>query len=505
MRFPFLTPPEELMRHSSTRRSRRHVAVVLAIGSLLIPPASLGAQSLPDLSTDVAEARATLALPVMGRAMRYIEGKQADPKELIDTWVGLCNAAGPSGDEIYRSTHIKKLFQIYGLENVHIDGALNVIGIRPGKGGGPKVVLNAHHDQIAIFSKDQPIEAFVADGRVWCPAAGDDLIGVLQMITILEAMNSSQMATKGDVWFVGFTGEETDFRGARHFARSNYPHHIDWGKGDVVMQFHGSGGGGATTGSTPLIDDAKLWFFTPFEREIEGQAGSDRRWRSHGVDALAKAIIGMRTQLTDTTRDCLRCDNTTERAQFYVNMAMVQGMPIRNTPGSEAWVRLDLRSYTKAGMARAHSEIMRVAAEACVGIEGCRYQLEVMSRLGLVSAIPGWDMVNNRGARMAAATAQVLYGSPGRIDSTRGCGDCQGTYMEGLPSMSLRGDVVDYGKGKFERTSKYAQYGGLESAVRLRTSGHHATQSQQIVTLWAAAKHGLLFAATYAGVADGGQ
>ena len=71
--------------------------------------------------------------------------------------------------------------------------------------------------------------------------------------------------------------------------------------------------------------------------------------------------------------------------------------------------------------------------------------------------------------------------------------------------MSLRGDVVDYGKGKFERTSKYAQYGGLESAVRLRTSGHHATQSQQIVTLWAAAKHGLLFAATYAGVADGGQ
>jgi len=71
--------------------------------------------------------------------------------------------------------------------------------------------------------------------------------------------------------------------------------------------------------------------------------------------------------------------------------------------------------------------------------------------------------------------------------------------------MSFRGDIVDYGKGKFERSSKYSQYGGLESPVRMRTSGHHATQSQQIVTLWAAAKHGLLFTATYAGVADKGM
>jgi acetylornithine deacetylase/succinyl-diaminopimelate desuccinylase-like protein len=494
------------MRHSSIQHSlctiARALCCLLAVPTLAVaqrmPP-------LPDISKDVAEAKATLALPVMQKAMKYIESKQGDPKELIDTWVGLCNAAGPSGDEIYRSTHVKKLFQIYGLEDVHIDGALNVIGVRPGKGGGPKVVLNAHEDQIAIFSKDQPIEAFVADGRVWCPGAGDDLIGIVQMITILEAMNASNMETKGDVWFVTLTGEETDFRGGRHFARSNYPHHIDWAKGDVVMQFHGQGGGGATTGSTPLINDAKLWFFTPFERQIKGQEGSDRRWRSHGVDALAKAIIGIREQLTDPTRDCLRCAEVGERAQFYVNMAMVQGMPVRNTPGSEAWVRLDLRSETKAGMERAHSEIMRVAKEACQGIEGCRYQLEVMSRLGLETEISGWDKVNNRGARMAAATSKVLYGNAGLIDPTRGCGDCQGTYMEGLPSMSFRGDIVDYGKGKFERTSKYSQYGGLESPVRMRTSGHHATQSQQIVTLWAAAKHGLLFTATYAGVADKGM
>ena len=39
--------------------------------------------------------------------------------------------------------------------------------------------------------------------------------------------------------------------------------------------------------------------------------------------------------------------------------------------------------------------------------------------------------------------------------------------------MSFRGDIVDYGKGKFERSTKYSQYGGLESPVRMKTSGHH--------------------------------
>ena len=476
-------------------------AAALAMFAAAAPAAAQAPTQRPDISKELAEVRAVMGNPVFKKAMQWVEKEQENPQELIEAWLGLCEAQGPSGDEIYRSRHIKTLFQIYGLENVHIDGALNVIGIRPGKGNGPKVVLNAHHDQVALMTKDQPVRAYVAENRVWCPAAGDDLIGVVQMLGILAAMNAANLETEGDVWFVTLTGEETDFRGGRHFARSNYPHHIDWQKGDVVMQFHGGGGIGATTGSTPIIHDAKLWFFTPFERQIEGQPGSDRRWREHAVDALARSIIRIRNELTDPTMDCLRCDDGRERAQFYVNMAMVDAVPVRNTPAAEAWVRLDLRSDTPEGMTKAHEAIMKIAEEVCKEIEGCRYQLEVMSRLGRHDPIAGWDMVNNRGARMAAAAGEALYGFPGTIDPTRGCGDCQGMYMEGLPSMSFRGNVVDYGKGRFERTNKYEQYGGLESATRKRTSGHHATQSQAIVTMWSGIKQGLLFTAAYAGIA----
>src|SRR5690606_31649510 len=102
-------------------------------------------------------------------------------------------------DEIYRSRLLYKLFRIYGLENVHIDDELNVIGIRRGTGGGPSVVLTAHHDVVNLWPKEQPIEAFVADGRVWCPGASDDIVGVVQMLTVLRALNAADVQTRGDI------------------------------------------------------------------------------------------------------------------------------------------------------------------------------------------------------------------------------------------------------------------------------------------------------------------
>lgn len=486
------------------RNLRASLAAALA-GTLLSALPAAAQLVEVDVSRELQVVRQALATPQLKSALAYVEQMQKEPDDILQEWIGLCNAYGPSGDEIYRARHIKKLFQIYGLENVHIDNQQNVIGIRPGVGGGPKVVLNAHMDAVAIWPKDQPIEAFIADDRIWCPAAGDDLMGIMQMIGVVRAMNAANLETRGDLWLVAFTGEETTFRGGRQFARANYPHNIDWKKGDTVIQLHGSGGGGVSTGSTPMIHDAQLYLFTPFERQIAGEPGSDRRWRPHAVDALARVVVRVREEVADKGTDCQRCENMGEAAEFYMNMAMIEAMPIRNTPGSEASIRFDIRAPTDARLRQAHQQIQQIAAEVCREIDGCRYHFAVNEILGREDEIPGWDKVNNPGARMAAAAGQALYGGTPTIDPTRGCGDCQGTYMEGLPSMSFRGNVVDYGGGKFERTNRFAQYGGLDSPVRKRTSGHHITQSQAIPTLWAPMKHALVFAASYTQIAPAAQ
>lgn len=450
-----------------------------------------------DVAAELRTVRAAMATPQLANALKYVEEMQAEPADILQEWIGLCNAYGPSGDEIYRANHIKKLFQIYGLENVHIDAQMNVIGIRPGTGGAPKVVLTAHHDAVALWDKDQPIEAFIADDRVWCPSAGDDLLGVVQMIGVVRAMNAANLTTRGDLWLVAYTGEETTFRGAQQFARGNYPHNLDWRRGDVIAELHGSGGGGVSTGSQPMIVHAQLYVFTPFERQIAGEPGADRRWRPHSVDALARMITRIRAEVADNRRDCQRCENMGEAADFYLNMAMIEGMPIRNTPGSESSIQFDLRAPTTARLRQAHEQIMKIAGEVCAEIDGCRYSFEVNQLLGREDDIEGYDKVNNAGARMAAAAGSALYGGVPTVDPTRGSGDAQGTFMWGMPSMSFRGNVVDYGGGRFERTDRFGQYGGLESRVRRRTSGHHITQSQAIPTLWAPMKHALVFAVSY--------
>jgi acetylornithine deacetylase/succinyl-diaminopimelate desuccinylase-like protein len=476
-----------------TRRAAVFAAAVLA----LAPPPAAAQLVEADVARELETVRAAMATPQLTAALAYVEEMQAEPADILQEWIGLCNAYGPSGDEIYRANHIKKLFQIYGLENVHIDAQLNVIGIRPGTGGAPKVVLTAHHDAVALWDRDQPIEAFIADDRVWCPSAGDDLLGVVQMIGVVRAMNAANLQTKGDLWLVAFTGEETTFRGAQGFARGNYPHNLDWRRGDVIAELHGSGGGGVSTGSQPMIAHAQMYVFTPFERQIAGEPGADRRWRPHSVDALARMIVRIREEVADSRPDCQRCENMAEAADFYLNMAMVEGMAIRNTPGSESSIQFDIRAPTTARLRQGFDQIMKIAGEVCGEIDGCRYSFEVNQLLGREDEIPGWDKVNNPGARMIAAAGTALYGGTPTIDPTRGSGDAQGTYMHGMPSMSFRGNVVDYGGGRFERTDRYGQYGGLESRVRRRTSGHHITQSQAIPTLWAPMKHALVFAVSY--------
>lgn len=473
-----------------------------ALGAVVMASGSARAQLQPvDVSNELAAVRRAMATPQLSGALSYVESMQRDSKDIVEEWIGLCEAYGPSGDEIYRARHIKTMFQIYGLENVHIDAAGNVIGIRPGTGGRPAAILTAHQDVVALWDKDQPIHAYVADNRVWCPGAGDDLIGIIQMIGAIRAMNAANLQTQGDIWFVAFTGEETSLRGGRQFARGNYPHNLDYRRGDAAIELHGQGGQGVQTGSQPMIVHGQLYVFTPFERQIDGQPGADRRWRPSAVDAMAKMITRFRAEVSDKRPDCQRCDNMSEAADFYMNMAMVEGLPIRNAPGAEASMHFDLRAPTRERLEQAHAQIQRIAREVCAEFEGCRFTYEVNEMLGRESDLPGWDKVNNSGARFAAAAGQALYGGTPTIDPTRGCGDCQGMFMEGAPLMSFRGRVIDYGGGRFERSAKFDQYGGLDSPVRRRTSGHHATQSEAIVSLWAPMKHALVWAVSYAGIA----
>lgn len=502
-------------RRNGTRRAHwlPRAAAIVAVAVTLIGAASTArAQTVVDVAEELAVVRQHLASPELTEALAFIERQQANPQDVVQDWLGVCNAYGPSRDEAYRSNHIYKMFRIYGLEHVYIDRDRNVVAVRPGAEGGPKTVITAHHDNVALWPKDQPIEAFFRDGRMYCPAAGDDLVGVVQLFTILRAMNEANVETRGDVWFVTFSGEESGSVGAENFARGHVPHNLDWRRGDAVVQLHGGAGEGLTTGSGPIITMATLRFFTPFERSIPDQPGADRRWRPHANDVLARAMVRIRTEVTDQRSDCLRCPGAQggEQAEWYINMAQLEASAIRNRPGSEAAVLMDMRAANWEQMRGLHEQIMQIAEETCNELrttgfpphnykERCTSDFridEVYGRDWETNPIAGFDRLNNEPARMVAAAAHALYGFPPTIEEDRGCGDCRNMYKAGLPAFSFRGSVIDYGGGRIERGP-----GG-------RRGGHDVTESQAIANIWAGVKHALVFAASYSGmtsvpVADG--
>jgi acetylornithine deacetylase/succinyl-diaminopimelate desuccinylase-like protein len=502
---PLGTPPRGLI----TRRW-----AVLFTGCFFLFDALLAlqikAQTAPDISEELAIILEHLNTPELSAALDFVEAQQQGPADVIQDWIGVCNAYAPSqggglmGNEAYRSNYIYKMFRIYGLEQVYIDDDLNVVAVRPGTGGGPTVVLNAHHDNVALWPQDQPVEAFVRDGRIYCPAAGDDIIGVIQMFVILRAMNAAELETMGDVWFVALAGEETGSVPAERFARGNYPHNLDWRRGDAVVQLHGGAGEGVTTGSGPIINMSTLRFFTPFERNVTGQPGADRRWRPHAVDLLARAIPRIREEVSDPRADCLRCpqEEMDGAAEWYVNMAKIEASPIRNRPASEAAVMMDLRAANEPQMRQLHGRIMQIADEICEeyrtrGLppqfyaDRCSFVFRVDRVYGRdwdKDPIEGFNPADNSPARVVAAAGYALYGFPPIIDASRGCGDCQNMYRAGLPAFSFRGSVIDHGDGRFER-------GSLG-----RRGGHDVTENITIHSVWAGIKHGLVFAASYAGM-----
>ena len=342
------------------------IATTLVV--VLATTAAPASAQLPDLTRETAEAREVLASEPLSRAMAYLRTAR---DESVREWLQLCEAYGPSGGELPRSQLIYRLFRIYGLQKVRIDDAGNVIGVRPGEGEGPTVILNAHHDNVPLLPEGQPIAAFEADGRVWCPAAGDDLMGVTQLLTMLRAMNAGGISTEGDVWFLSVTGEEAPTGpdhpdaspGMELFVRSNVPANLDWRRGDILVQFHGRGGMGVATGSVPMRNRTQLRMYADFERD---------RWAPHAVDALARAVVRIGGEVRDPRSTEIPFPaapgNRPEGDVLYLNMGMIHASEIIARPASEAWVRLDMRAGSEARLEEAHAAIRRIAAE--VGGDG---------------------------------------------------------------------------------------------------------------------------------------
>ena len=147
------------------------------------------------------------------QALEYI--KEEDPATTQDT-LNMCQIPAPSYKEEKKAEYIRERFWEIGLRDVRIDAVGNVLGIWPGTGEGPSVMLAAHTD--TVFPEGTDLSIRKEGNRYYCPGINDDTHAVAEMIAVAKAMIHADLHTKGDLIFCANVCEEGlgDLRGVKY-------------------------------------------------------------------------------------------------------------------------------------------------------------------------------------------------------------------------------------------------------------------------------------------------
>lgn len=134
----------------------------------------------------------------------------------------LAEIPAPPFKEEARARAFQSRLQLIGLD-ARIDAEGNVIARRPGirSASAPTLVLSAHLD--TVFPEGTDVTVKERDGRLFGPGLADDARGLAVVLAIARALQESNIATLGDILFVGTVGEEGEgnLRGVKALVRDN--------------------------------------------------------------------------------------------------------------------------------------------------------------------------------------------------------------------------------------------------------------------------------------------
>ena len=152
--------------------------------------------------------------------------KRNEPQTL-DLQVRVCEIAAPPFHEEKRGLELKRLFEELHLQNVQIDKAGNVIGVRPGKAAHPNLVFSAHLD--TVFPEGTDVKVTRTGDLMKGPGIGDDCRGLALMLGVIRALDEGHVQTPGTITFVADVGEEGlgDLRGMKSLFFDSLKGQID--------------------------------------------------------------------------------------------------------------------------------------------------------------------------------------------------------------------------------------------------------------------------------------
>src|SRR3954466_6239077 len=187
------------------------------VGALLLVVAPLSNEVRAQLAPAVEAA--TTAILANPKVLKTLDDIKADDARALAEQKRITEIPAPPYKEKVRAEYYLKRFQELGFKDASIDSEGNVIGLRKGSGGRPKLVVAAHLD--TVFAEGTDVTVKEKEGAILAPGIGDDSRGLAALLSLIQAMNANRIATVGDVLFVGTVGEEElgNLRGVKALFR----------------------------------------------------------------------------------------------------------------------------------------------------------------------------------------------------------------------------------------------------------------------------------------------
>ena len=140
--------------------------------------------------------------PDVRQALDYIARNEAAQ---VDLQVKIAEVPAPGFHEEQRAALIASEFRRLNLENVEIDGAGNVLGVR--RGDSPRMlVLAAHLD--TVFPAGTDVKVKRVGDRLNGPGLVDDSRGLAVILSLADALDRFHIRTRHTLLFVADVGEE---------------------------------------------------------------------------------------------------------------------------------------------------------------------------------------------------------------------------------------------------------------------------------------------------------
>ncbi|MEP6539654.1 MAG: M20/M25/M40 family metallo-hydrolase [Bryobacteraceae bacterium] len=267
--------------------------------------------------------------------------------QTLDMQVRLCEIPAPPFHEEKRGLELKRLFEELHLQNVRIDKAGNVIGVRPGKSVHPNLIFSAHLD--TVFPEGTNVKVTRSGDVMRGPGISDNCRGLAVMLSVIRSLNEAHLETPGTITFVADVGEEGlgDLRGMKSLFFDSLKGQID-----KFVSVDGTG-----LGITHIGVGSNRYKVT-----FKGPGG-----HSYGAFGMANPIHAMGRAIAKIDAFQVPAEPKTT-----FNVGRVGGGTSVNAIPFEAWMEVDMRSADAASLKELDTKF-QAAVQQAVEEENARW------------------------------------------------------------------------------------------------------------------------------------